>query len=164
VGSLTDEHFVRALEDLILFAHLIFLLTTAQMLGHVILVKVKTSENHIRQLKVFNFISLLKRDILELLLIIQIGENIVSYITLDVFGSLFFDFITLLFWDLGCLSPISRSKSFKVILIDTVDSKSVIRVNFTCIPYLLLITFHRFKEKTNPLSNIIVNQIIMIFH
>lgn len=87
MGGLTDQKFVRALEYMVVFVRLVF----TQMLRHVILVKVETSENHVRQLKIFDFVSLLNRDVLELMLIIQIGEDIVSDVTSNELGFLLID-------------------------------------------------------------------------
>lgn len=118
---MTNEQIVGALEYLkVLFTS-----------GHVVLVEVERSKNHVRQLEIFNFISLLNRDVLELLLIIQIGEYVVSAVSFDPLGSLLAN--------LWSFSSIPDSELLEGIRIHGVDSKSKQRVNLTSIPNLLLI-------------------------
>jgi len=98
--------------------------------GQFIFVHIERSQNHVWEHVVLNFISLFDGNVLEFLLIVDVGQQIVAAIT--------FNKLRLLIINFGCLSSVLSSQLLQRIIFHAANSKSELRVNFTCVPNLLV--------------------------
>lgn len=148
VEVLFHQQLVRVLEDV---------LNDSIRVDSNVVVEVQGPQNHVGKHEVFELVSLFDLSKLELLLVVYVGQDIVSGVALNLlhlFAALFF----------GDLGSIGGSKQLNGVFVDTLDTEHVIRVNLGGIPYLLVVACEALPEGREPFVDIIGHNVSLEFH
>lgn len=143
--GLIGQQFVRIMEQFSTFA------------TSLIVILVEGSHDHIREVEVLRLVSLVKWNVLESLLVDNIGKNIVTRVTLHDVGF----FLNTIDVNLWCLSSILGSQHFQGVLVDAADSVDCTGVDFGGVPDLLIISSHGLPVVSDWLLDVSASDVLL---
>lgn len=121
-----------------------------------VVVEVEGAQNHVGEHEVFEFVSLLDLDELELLLVVYVCQDVVPGVALDtllLFAAFFF----------ADLSPICGPQQLDGVIVDTLDTEHVIRIDFRGIPNLLVVARQALPEGWKTFVDVIGEDVPLEF-